>query len=113
MDTRRHPFDLAKFRVTAELRRQAQCGSAHKSDPETNAQFLLHELQVNQVELELQNEELQHTQDELASLADKYAELYDLAPVGYLSLDRFGVILQGNLTAAKMLGMVRSLKWTP
>ena len=47
---------------------------------------LLGELPLHQVELELQNRDLIETQQALEEARDRYAELYDFAPVGYLSV---------------------------
>jgi len=73
----------------------------------TEARKLLHELQVHQVELELQNEELRTAQAELEGSRSRYADLYDFSPVGYITIDRKGLVLEANLTAAAMLGVER------
>ncbi|MFT6916848.1 MAG: diguanylate cyclase (GGDEF)-like protein/PAS domain S-box-containing protein [Motiliproteus sp.] len=69
---------------------------------------LVQELHTHQVELELQNEELRGTQLELLDSRNRYSELYDFAPVGYLTLSPHGVILEANLGSAEMLGITRS-----
>lgn len=70
-------------------------------------QRLLHELQVYQVELEVQNRELLESQQQLEGARDRYADLYDFAPVGYLTLSDKSVILGINLRGAAMLGCER------
>jgi diguanylate cyclase (GGDEF)-like protein/PAS domain S-box-containing protein len=69
---------------------------------------MLYELQVHQIELELQNEELRQAQIELGIARTRYFDLYNLAPVGYCSLNDQGLILDGNLTAAILLDTDRS-----
>ena len=65
---------------------------------------LLHEYQARQVELEMQLEELRRSREELETSRNRYAFLYDFAPVGYLTLEETGRILEINLTGAAMLG---------
>jgi len=64
---------------------------------------LVHELKVYQIELEMQNEELLRAQEALTESGNRYAELYDFAPVGYLTLDPQGLINEINLTGARQL----------
>jgi len=68
---------------------------------------LIHELEVQQVELELQNEELRRSHAEIEGSRRKYFELYDLAPISYVTLDRKGRIREINLTAAELFGTER------
>jgi PAS domain S-box-containing protein len=65
---------------------------------------LLHEISVYQEELMVQNEELIRAKAALEETRDQFIELYDFAPVGYVTLDRNGVIRQCNLTAASFFG---------
>jgi two-component system cell cycle sensor histidine kinase/response regulator CckA len=65
-------------------------------------------LQVHQIELEMQNEELQEARAGLEAGLAQYSDLYDFAPVGYLTLDKDGVIRKVNLTGARLLGRERS-----
>jgi diguanylate cyclase (GGDEF)-like protein/PAS domain S-box-containing protein len=65
---------------------------------------IVHELNLHQIELELQNEELQQVQIVIENERKRYFDLYELAPVGYCTLDEFGIIIQTNMTATLMLG---------
>jgi PAS domain S-box-containing protein len=68
---------------------------------------LIHELQVHQVELEMQNEELRRANHETEEARKKYLDLFDSAPVGYVTLDVLGRIQEANLTLAEFLGRPR------
>jgi diguanylate cyclase (GGDEF)-like protein/PAS domain S-box-containing protein len=69
---------------------------------------VLHELHVHQLELEMQNEALHQTQQALEESRDSYIELYEFAPVGYITLSEKGLITQINLTGVTLLGQERS-----
>ncbi len=72
--------------------------------PGIDEKKLLHELQVHMIELEMQNEELRLAVETAETALRKYTILYDLAPMGYLTLERDGTICELNFTAADMLG---------
>ncbi len=95
-----------------ELRRRAEEKIGDLTSPEDlsleDTQRLVHELKVHQIELEMQNGALRQVQIELMEAYEKYIDLYDFAPVGYLSLDESGAILEANLTLAKHLGVERA-----
>lgn len=67
----------------------------------------MHELNVYQIELEMQNEELYKTQEELYNAKMSYFELYDMAPMGYLTLNSDGHILEANLESEQILATSR------
>ena len=71
------------------------------------ARRLVHELRTHQIELELQNEELRQAQLELEESRQRLVDLYDFAPVGYVTVSAEGSILEANLTLASMLGVTR------
>jgi hypothetical protein len=69
---------------------------------------VVHELQVHQIELEMQNEELTEAHLALQLAHDKYIDLYDYAPVGYITVDNKGIIHEANLTATHLMGINRA-----
>ena len=69
---------------------------------------LLQELQVQHIELENQAEDLRRTQLALAESRDKYFDLYDLAPISYLTLIDKGEIAEVNLAGAALFGIERN-----
>jgi PAS domain S-box-containing protein len=69
---------------------------------------LCHELEVHQIELQMQNDELRRVEGELAASEERYRDLYEFAPVCYLSLDISGKILEANLAATHLLGTERA-----
>ena len=97
-----------ELRTRAEKRLKSK-KNVLKGTLDADSRKLLNELQVHQIELEMQNEELRRTQLELEVSREKYYDLYDLAPVGYFSLDQTSQILEVNLKGASMVGMERRL----
>ncbi len=75
--------------------------------PDEDVDHLIHDLQVHQIELELQNKELHASRMEIETARMEYADLYDFAPIGYLSIDQNNVIRKSNLMASSLLGVER------
>jgi PAS domain S-box-containing protein len=69
---------------------------------------MLNELTSHQFALEMQNFDLRKAQEQLEEARDRYADLYDFSPVGYLTLDENGCVLETNLTATLLLGQDRA-----
>ena len=104
------PGDQVELRQRAEeITREDKAQSPEQLaplSPEAMRQTI-HELRVHQIELEMQNEDLRRTQVELDATRARYFDLYDLAPVGYLTVSKQGLILEANLTSATLLGRAR------
>jgi len=100
--------DAAELRRRAEerLRKSKRKGAPPWSEEETRRS--LHELQVHQIEMEMQNEELRRARAEMEAGLERYTDLYEFAPVGYVTLGRDGTTRQVNLTAARLLGVERT-----
>ncbi|MGD8701355.1 MAG: ATP-binding protein [Desulfosarcina sp.] len=91
-----------------DLRRKAERRLAVSADHpgaggDESTHRLLHDLQVQQIELEMQNEELREAHRLVEQSRDRYLELYQHAPVGYVVTDSAGMILQANQTFSHML----------
>lgn len=93
---------LGKDKLLNELTSLRQVKDEVLSNQNEN-QVLIHNLEVYQIELEIQNRELLESHQSLLQLKNQYIDLYDYAPVGYLTLDGKGFIRQANLTAASLL----------
>jgi PAS domain S-box-containing protein len=83
----------------------------HIQDPETpsldEVRKLAYELELRQSELERQNEELRKARQDMEANRDRYVDLYDTAPVGYVTLDSEGYVQEINLAGAKLLNVER------
>jgi len=103
------PTEAEALRARAESRLKKGSRSETKDrGTAAETQRLIHELQVHQIELEMQNAELRKARAESEAGLKRYSDLYDFAPVGYLTLDSDGAIQKANLTAARLLGVERS-----
>ncbi|MFA5181181.1 MAG: PAS domain-containing protein [Syntrophales bacterium] len=74
--------------------------------PEEAFQLVV-ELRVNQIELEIQYDEVRRLQGELSVARERYVNLYDLSPVGYVTLSDQGLILEANVKTANLLGLAK------
>ena len=97
----------ARLRRLAEERSGKSATETARTMAEQDYQRVVHELQVHQIELEMQNEELRMAQGQLGESSAKYSDLYDFAPVGYVTSNKDGLILEANLTFAAQLGIER------
>ena len=75
---------------------------------------LLHELNVQRIELELQNEELREAYAQLQASTDalrrsegRYRDLFELSPSGYVRLDETGRVVEVNRRMTTLLGLGR------
>ena len=96
------------WRAAAEIQIAGEPVVVRAMCPDKNcAQNLQQELEVHQVELEMQNEALRQTKLALEESRDRYVDLYEFAPIGYLTLTGDGIISSINLTGAAFLGRDR------
>ena len=87
-----------------------QLARSPKNSPDFKGQTpeeLIHELQVHQIELETQAEELRSAHLVLEESRHKYLDLYEFAPLGYLTLTDTALIEQVNLFGAELLAADR------
>ncbi len=106
---RRDKFSQLRIRAEAALK-----DKLHYPGPPDPSQLsleeireMVHELNVYQLELETQNDELLELHYNLEAQRNKYYDLYELAPIGYFTTDRQGIITGINLTGTSLLGLER------
>lgn len=100
---------LARLRAEAEKMLKGDRKDEDLNLSKKDIQELLHQIQVQHIELEMQNDELKISNEEVESQRQKFAGLYDFAPVGYFILDNHGIIVDVNTTGC---GMLESAKRT-
>jgi PAS domain S-box-containing protein len=79
----------------------------HQAPSPEEIEYLVGEVERRQQELEKQNEELRKAQRRLEAYKDRYVDLYDFAPLAYITLDDDGFVQEINLAGAKLLGADR------
>ena len=99
--------------IEQTLRDDAEKQFAHSPESSLNLtgktpEKLIHELGVHQIELEMQAEQLRAAHLALEESRDKYLDLYEFAPLGYLTLTNKALITEVNLSGAALLGVERS-----
>ncbi|MFH0966990.1 MAG: PAS domain-containing protein, partial [Methanobacteriota archaeon] len=110
---KKSPTDKTNSGTTQTLRDDADKELLHSpsGSSDMNVQTLEalnHELQVHQIELEIQTEELRRAHIALEESRDKYIDLYEFAPVGYLTLNNKTLVTEANLSVVTLLGAERN-----
>lgn len=99
---------MMSMRALAEeklLKQENRETKDHKQATAEEIQSNFQELRIHQIELEMQNEELQRLQNESDVLTARYFDLYDLAPVAFLTMSEIGIIKGANHTAECLLDL--------
>jgi len=97
---------LDELRKRAEVRLTSEDGDCPQHTSQGSRE-LIQELRTHQIELEIQNEELRRAEQELTHAHERLSDLYDFAPVGYVTINDKGLVEQANMTLAGMLGVER------
>jgi signal transduction histidine kinase len=96
--------EKAKMILQANSMKRRDTDAAPGGSPDEDDIYrLIHEIEIQQVELELQNEELREAKTALEESQRKYYDLYQFAPIAYVSVTPKGVIEELNDAAARLL----------
>lgn len=99
----KNPKNMSKDELLLEISKRKEMEKKLKVENDLKT-HLIEELELHQIELEIQNRQVLESFKELEALNAKYIDLYDFAPVGYLTVEKNGKILALNLVAATYLG---------
>src|SRR5438094_5317292 len=95
---------MTREQLIAELRK-LRAERSRDSDLER----LVQDLRIHEEKVQLQQDQLIEAQQQLEASRDRYADLYDHAPLPYVTLGRSGVIEEINLTGVDLLGLARAV----
>lgn len=103
-------MDESASRLRSRAEELINCSPPLSSDElhSIEARDLIYELNVHQAELEMQNDELRRTQQKLMESADRFSELFELAPVAYLTVNSAGLITEANVRASELFELARA-----
>lgn len=93
-----------RYRNVSDVSRTAVRASRRSADLAAR----LRTLEARQAQLETENFMLRAVQNELESARARFADLYELAPIAYLTLERHSIVLESNLPGAAFLRQPRS-----
>jgi PAS domain S-box-containing protein len=96
----RHSYEALRRRAERIMK---DAGGETTVPVDYSLEEILHELEIHHVELDLQNEELRRTAKALEATQDEYMDLYNSAPVGFVTVDKEGNIGRANKAAIDML----------
>ncbi len=111
MEKTENPDNLAPLPQDLRRRAHERLGATRTEVKQMTAeevQELVYDLQQHQAELEIINEDLLESQRQFTQARDDYAELYENAPVAYLTLDENFRIEKVNRAAVSVFGCVRT-----
>jgi diguanylate cyclase (GGDEF)-like protein/PAS domain S-box-containing protein len=114
MEVKKSDLSKSPTRSSIALRQRAEAMLKKQAGrhSEQDTKRVLHELQVHQIELKMQNSELIEANLRMNAARESYTELYDLAPISYLTIGRNRLILNANYAAASLLGKVHGALYT-
>lgn len=110
------PIQERDLKVTLDMALYVAKVDAKRKHAEEQLKTTNEELRIYQIELETQNEELREAQIEIERLRNKYEELYNYAPVGFITFNNKDFVEEANITCSKMLrverGLLKNLSFT-
>lgn len=101
------PDWVERRQSTRRMAEQLLSGLSSADAAAQPVEVLAHELLVHKVELEMQIEELRRAHVAMEESLARYVDLYDFAAVGFIAVNREGLISEINLTGAAILGIER------